>query len=731
LPKVIPRSTRSESEPTSTRDATPASGFFSSAAIFFPLFFLLLWAARNWYQTVERVVHNYNPLPVQDYWRIPENLSRYRNFDLRVLWIPHNEHRIVFPEIVFAADVLMAHGREFLPLAASFLCYLGVFYILAAAVLEDKRIAPPVRLAAVLLSAGIMGWQGSAFVLADPFLLQWTLTQLGAFLSLALLTRVSATGRNSYLAGTIAAAVVATYSSGNGMLLWPILLAAGAILEISRRQLATLASTGAIATALYFVGYGAPSKLNLANFFLHPLYSLEFIGAYVGMPFGGMKAPSFGAYVGLISIALTAGLFTAAARRGLLRSSTAIALFGCYSFTLLTAILTAAGRMDPTDTHYSMAESRRYLTVPLANWAVFISAAIWVSARRKWKVFTPVTIAVMISTLLLLGLPKLRWWLRDNQGYVAEYQLATLSIQDGLTDPSLLGRIFPEPAFVEALLPALRAGHLSIYARDRSKWLGRPITAFAQVVNQTASGQITYSYPVASGLEIAGWTDESSENSGGWFALANEAKQIVGFGRRLPAGFPPSLPAYSAPPSSGWVGFANLAYPSKQIFVYAITPAGLLPMAGSVAVPALDAVNMYATGSPIPGITWRAESIRISSELPQLLVHNTPPGPIYSTWNGDDGNQGQIDSSDFAVPASGCFILPVLHGPSTDGLSVEIINAETAQTVAAAPMQDYVKWWSYWRFHAGSNVQKVRVSVQDHGSGWGQWIAIGQPYECR
>ena len=122
-----------------------------------------VWAAAHWVETVAAVIRYYTPLPVWDYWRTVIFLPNYRALDVSVLWHQHNEHRIVFPEILFALDYLLLRGRQLLPLALNFLCYISTWLVLAWALSSDRTIPAWTRAAAILLAGVIMGWQGSAF----------------------------------------------------------------------------------------------------------------------------------------------------------------------------------------------------------------------------------------------------------------------------------------------------------------------------------------------------------------------------------------------------------------------------------------------------------------------------------------------------------------------------------------------------------------------------------------
>src|SRR5450631_2155191 len=81
---------------------------------------LTLWLAYNLDETVQRIMDLYIPIPMGDYWRVPQFLKAYQTLRIGVFWKQHNEHRIIFPEIFFAIDMLWGHGRMILPTAVSF-----------------------------------------------------------------------------------------------------------------------------------------------------------------------------------------------------------------------------------------------------------------------------------------------------------------------------------------------------------------------------------------------------------------------------------------------------------------------------------------------------------------------------------------------------------------------------------------------------------------------------------
>ncbi|MGH9343681.1 MAG: hypothetical protein ACRD19_07970 [Terriglobia bacterium] len=558
---------------------------------------LLSWAAFNWYTTIQRIVSCYLPLPFMDYWRVIDNYAQYKALDPAFLWQQHNEHRIIFPEIVFALDMVMAHGCEIVSLVASFLCYFSLWVVIAWTLLSDSKASRTSRLAAVLLAAVVLGWKSSASALARPFLLQWTLMQLSALLSLAFLT-VAKTKASSkrYLSLTITAAVIATYSSGNGMLLWPVLIAAAFVISLTRRQIVALAASGAVSVGCYFIGYHFLSELRVANFFLHPLYSLGFIGAYLSMPFGAIKSPMFGAYLGLIMLAVTILLFIYAARTDLLSSRTAVVLFGSCAFAVLTAIMTAAGRMNPSDPRFTNAEPARYLTVPLANWAIFIALCLWVAGRRRWRALSPPVLAVFFALLIALVIVKLRWHIYLSNQSFADIQEAMLSVENGLNAPLLIRRFFPDPHFVNQHLPEMKENRLSIYYEPLGRWLGEPVSRFGMVGVEPAAGRIAKACTVPSGIEVFGWADEGGKSPGyRWIVFTNETGKIAGFGERFPAGVPSDVVRLKIPHRLSWVGFINLRVPGGAYRTYIVDGGSknLVPLPGFLSGSGIESCSSF------------------------------------------------------------------------------------------------------------------------------------------
>src|SRR5207248_1772671 len=106
----------------------------------------------------------------------------------------------------------------------------------------------------------------------------------------------------------------------------------------------------------------------------------------------------------------------------------------------------------------------------------------------------------------------------------------------------------------------------------------------------------------------------------------------------------------------------------------------------------------------------------------------TPPGaPIHSSWSGADANFGELSSGAFASPASACIVLPVLHGPSVEGLAVSLLDADTGSVITTIPLRNIDMNWQFWRIYINPASKALKIVARDQGTGWGQWLAVSDP----
>lgn len=294
--------------------------------------------------------------------------------------------------------------------------------------------------------------------------------------------------------------------------------------------------------------------------------------------------------------------------------------------------------------------------------------------------------------------------------------------------------LFPwDPNYVEHCSPVLRQNHLAVFYKGYGNWLGHPVRAFAAPLNTSIHGEITYTYPVLGGVEVSGWADDSHLTGGkGWILLSNDDGQIVGFGRKLPAGLPETVDNSRTPPSLGWVGFVSLNYAVKNVTAYVIGKRGLFALRGATPISPLQVISPKDSGAQLKGVQWQMHRSWTRGEPPPYIPYGRAPStPIYNSWSGNDGNTGHIVSSSFAAPPEACLVLRVLQGYHSGGLSTEIMDADTNQALADIPFQDAPKQWTFWRITLPRSAKRLRILAEDSGKDWGEWIALASPTSCR
>jgi hypothetical protein len=694
---------------------------------------LAAWCISSWSLTIQRIMRYYTSIPYWDYWITAARLPAYKAFDMRVYWQQDNEHRIFFPQIVYAADYMLLHGRRLMPLVLSFLCYFGSWVILNWAFWSDKEVPLFLRYSGTLLSGVVMGWQGSVVILASPIELQRTLTQISSAFSLAFISKLKTTGRTAYLILTVIFAVIASYSCANGLMAWPLLVGAALVLSLRVAHVIALAGAAIICITLFFISYQSMGTVAVQNLILHPVYLLGFLTSYLSLPLGFVQSSRVSLCVGTVNLFFFVVLTVIVAQKRLVYSRTAIVLVGSYLFAVLTCLLIAAGRMQVSDLYFSGAKAERYLVEPLVAWSALLLLCVSLFSRLDRRSIAGYVAAVSFIVCLLYGFSQLRFWVGERDKVFSRFQLAEVGVEMGVFDPGVMLNLFPwNPGYVELCSKILREGHLSVFYKGYGNWLGHPVRAFGAALNSFAHGEITYTYPVLGGVEVAGWIEDShGPDDKGWLLLASENGEIVGFGRRMPAGYPDEVRNPETPVSLGWAGFINLRYPVEKISCYLITKRGLLPFRRTMPMPQFRVAARKDVGHALENVQWQLDSGWAPGEPPETVPYGAAPTTtIYNSWNGSDAHMGRIASSIFSAPSDGCLILPVLQGYHSGGLSAELINADSNEVLTSIPFQDAAKTWMFWRVPFTPSIKHLRIIAEDKGSDWGEWIAVGGPSSC-
>ena len=211
----------------------------------------------------------------------------------------------------------------------------------------------------------------------------------------------------------------------------------------------------------------------------------------------------------------------------------------------------------------------------------------------------------------------------------------------------------------------------------------------------------------------------------------NEKGNIVGFGRKLPAAFPLDLRNDRTPSSEGWVAFANLRYGAQTITPFLLNRGSLHPLGSPVAVNSEVTRVPQDVGLLLTGVEWQMDPTWKRNAIPTVRdPGNVPRGTVYGTWTRYDRNTGELTSSAFDAPSTGCLLIPVSHGMYIHGLSLDLVAASDGRMVETIPMQDGDVGWQFWRLGLQAPPPRLRIVARDQGSGWDEWLALATPSAC-
>ena len=703
------------------------------------ILFLSAWVLASVVHDVRLLIRGYTPLPFWDHWRAIQHFPGYGHLKLAVFVQQQNEHRVVFPELIFAIDDLLFRGRQVFTISTSCFLYVATWWLLARSLLTTRITNRLSTVVAILCAAILMAWPASTLVLGSPFQVQWILVgfaSAGALLSLA---RLSDSGRLQHLVLAIVCAFTATFSSANGLFVWPIMLGSALLLWINKQHLLALSASAVVSIALFFTDYSLTPQSNLGLVTKHPFLFLGFVATYLGIPFSAVSDP-IGILAGTLGIAAFSYFAIAAWRSKLLRTPAAIVLLGFYLTILTTAALTAVGRMDPINpAWFGGAKAHRYIIVPLEGWASLAMIAGWMLGRTKLRLW------IFPLAILLFGLFK-----EDQSQGVKAYmdnpratfftscQIASLCFQSGVEDPGIMRSVLPNVEDVRNFLQIMRQNRLSIFSDERNKWIGKSAhSIFPWIEPQPEAGAITVVYPIESGLELVGWSDSPRRIlRQEQLVFLNEAGIIVGFGRKLAEHYPWGLGSVDTPASLAWVGFVNRTIPAKVIFAYKLDRKGrrIVAVGNGLSLEAVNGIsNIPGTmaGSALPTMEWTIQgSWQENARLLGQPLGDAPKGDYFESWAGSDSNTGELVSAAFHAP-NNCLVLPVAHGPSSTNLSVRLIDPDTYGTRKSIPMLSSDSSWRYWQLQLPAPARRVQIVAEDRGRDWGQWLLVGQPRACQ
>ena len=384
---------------------------------------------------------------------------------LGALWTQHNEGRLLFPNLVV---LLLAHTSHF-----------------------DIHVEAYVSALMLVVSVGLMVWthkrrSGTPFLYYLPFVLlmlsfvqaqnslwgfqmAWYLVMLAVAVAFYLLDRPALT--TWAFAGSIVSAVVASYSSFQGLLIWPV----GLILLYSRRRSrqAVIVWVGsALLTGIVFFYHYSSSAGggNNGYAFAHPVAAIQFFFVLVGEATGQRFA-----YLGhnnavlLLGIVIVALAIWTLCMYGFRQTESGVP-FGValICFGLLFAAITTVGRVSET---LWAATGSRYTTfdllIPSGCYLVLLERAPRWSGRPviQWRISQLISI-VTIALVMAVGIPNGITEAQDWHNILAQAATVTLNIDrepDAIVEAALSPGDSADVPFIRRQAQVARSEHLSVF----------------------------------------------------------------------------------------------------------------------------------------------------------------------------------------------------------------------------------------------------------------------------
>ena len=389
-------------------------------------------------------------VPHWDEWSLVDVFAKAHAHQLSFadLFAQNNEHRILFPKLIFVGLVSLAGWRPRLEMFASLALCTGSAFCLLWLLRRTVAVKTPALVALTLLTSALL------FSPAQHENWLWGY-QLAIFLLVFCMfagAAIVSSGLGTLPKFVLAAgcALVATFSGGNGMLLWPLLLF-GFLLrgeKLSAAIVVTWLLLGASAAALYLWHYEKPgSHPALAasrNFLDYIVYITAFAGSALGRT---ADNPSLYAPVaiGFALLALFCSLGAVVVfqwrddeRRRAAAPWLSIAAFACLSDVLACITRIGFGRTQALDSRYTS------FSLPLVIALVPLSI---IAGRTKLLRNVPAVIALLFLTTLPHGFAMMK----NSSTRRARGQLALLFINLAPDKRVLESTILPDVATLTVL----------------------------------------------------------------------------------------------------------------------------------------------------------------------------------------------------------------------------------------------------------------------------------------
>lgn len=454
--------------------------------------FALLFAVLYLVSGILYLCLDYWPVTESDFWQI-YHVSLNHSW-LQSALLKFNNHSLFFPSFIWLADLHFFHGSQ----VFIFACGLALLTISTLLLLLPIWRQPALDFTGKCLGTLtiIFGsyWMGrGATTTSGGFNCIASFALLGAAASFLLLPNISANSPHRSRTTTllIGAGVVATFSFGSGIALWPCLLFLGWSLRLPWKSLGILLLAAVSAVVIYrLLPPAGDASLLIESFRSHrpsAVIFLKHVCWVIGAPIFHAVIAWQGVKPSPALVESSGWLFWGGAA-GFLCALTAIALqvvqrklkgnsmefigLGLVSFNLGVVLLVVASRVERFAEFSTDPVAPRYLFWTSLFWAGLLLLGLHYTQRSRWLRWPCI---LLVFVFCVAG-----WQVHVDEGRHWRYSrfLATESattLLNGVADPQTLLASNQEEE--DLLAPELRARGLDVFATGLHDWIGQPVTS--------------------------------------------------------------------------------------------------------------------------------------------------------------------------------------------------------------------------------------------------------------
>jgi hypothetical protein len=320
-------------------------------------------------------------VPFVDQWDFVPLLEKMYQGHLTFsdLWAQHNEHRLIFPQLIMLPLARLTHWNIRYELAVNVILALGIFAVFVYQVKMTARRLAVGRLPWAIPAVSLIVFSLSQY---ENWLWGWQITMFLNLLAVMSTIVLLANDRFSWRRFAVATAlgIVANYSFANGALVWPVGLVLLLVVTAGNPQrkaaISTWIGVGTLTVASYYYHYQKPEEHpSLIVIFKMPLayaaYVLKYLGGMCAQGLGGDTAGDgiFALIIGPLVTLATAWAVWALLRRKIADVRTLLPYFGMILYTVGSALITGVGRVGFGS---NQALASRYCTMAVPFWVALV-----------------------------------------------------------------------------------------------------------------------------------------------------------------------------------------------------------------------------------------------------------------------------------------------------------------------------------------------------------------------